>query len=198
MAVIKKLLLRGDNIRDYYVEQNNIYYIQAEESNQYESVVRLDQNGDNAEKFDLPGNLLSSMEGLLAENRSILYLSLFDKVEEVSSEPQSYIYEYDFDTMKLDKADIINYKAYSDGVVTDGKYMYYKVTKAYCFSQPLTYYYIYKCDMDKSNETDLKVMNLTSGERLFPYENYMYTTISDNGINIANRSCVYVWQNSKH
>lgn len=180
-----RIIAEGDNVKDFYVGKNNIYYIQADKSNQYESVVRADLNGGNAEKFDLPQNLYSGMNGLLAENEGIIYLSLFDNEEEVLSEPQSDIYEYDFDTMKLDKADIINYKAYSDGAVTDGKYIYYKVTKAYGFSQPLTYYYIYKCDMDKSNETDLKVMNLDSGERLFSYENYMYTTISDNGINIA-------------
>ncbi len=125
------------------------------------------------------------MEDYLPKNGSIVYLSLFEKDQKFSSEQQSNIYEFDFDTMTLKKTNIINYKAYSDKAVTDGKYIFYKVTKNYGFSQPVLYSSVHKCDIDKSNETDINVVNLAYDDILYPYGNCMYTTISDNGINIA-------------
>lgn len=178
-----KSIAKDRNIRDFYVGKNNIYYIKANEGEQYDSVIKMDLNGEKIKKFDSNKNL--DLISLLAENDGIAYLDVLNKEKQASSIPEADIYELNFDTMEFVESDIINYKAYDDEAVTDGKYMYYKVPQAAPTSQPVVHYDVYKCDMDRSNETELNVMNVSDGKRLFPYKNCMYTIIEDDGCNIA-------------
>ena len=178
-----KSIVEDGNIRDFYVSKNNIYYIKNNEGEQYDNVIKMDLNGGNIKKFDSDKNL--DLIGLLAENDGIAYLDVLNKEKQTSSIPETDIYKLNFDTMEFSETDIINYKAYDDEVVTDGKYMYYKVIQSAPTSQPVVFYDVYKCNMDRSNETELNVMNVSDGERLFPYKNCMYTIVEDDGYNIA-------------
>lgn len=65
-----RVIVKGNNINDFYIGKNNIYYIQNE-SNINENIVKVDFNGKHELKFNLPENLLSlSIDGgLLAEKR---------------------------------------------------------------------------------------------------------------------------------
>ncbi|MDO5389226.1 MAG: DUF5050 domain-containing protein [Clostridia bacterium] len=178
-----KSIVEDSNIREFYVSKNNIYYIKTNEGEQYDSVIKMDLNGGNIKKFDSDKNL--DLIGLLTENDGIIYLSVLNQEKQTSSIPETDIYELNFDTMEFSESDIINYKAYDDEAVTDDKYIYYKVPQVAPISQPLVFYDVYKCNMDRSNETELNVMNVADGERLFPYKNCMYTTIMNDGYNIA-------------
>lgn len=117
-----KSLLRGDNIKDFYVGKNNIYYIQK--NGHIDNIMKADLNHENAIDFNLPENWSAMLIGEVGNN---IYLSLLTAQGKLREEPRPDVYEFDFDTNKLNKSSLSKFISNSDEAVSDGKYLYYKV-----------------------------------------------------------------------
>ncbi len=175
-----KILLEGIGAYSVAMSDNNIFYCSSDK------VTMADIEGNTLSEFDIPDEF--SVVSVNAADGSKVYISLMPKENETSSEPVSYSYKYDFETGELTDILINGERASfhcNDAGVTDGKSIYYKVTKIIGWSHPMESYSVNKCDMDRSEEVSIGVFNLNSAERLYPYGNCMYTTAFNGAVGIV-------------
>ncbi len=173
-----KILLEGIGAYSVAMSDNNIFYCSLDK------VTIADMEGNTLSEFNIPDEF--SIVSVNRADGSKVYINLMPKENETPSEPVSYSYKYDFETGELTDIDDES-PSYScnDAGVTDGRYIYYKVTKIVGWSHPMASYYISKCNMDRSEEVSIGALNLNSAEKLFPYGNCMYTTAFYGSANIV-------------
>lgn len=175
-----KILLEGIGAYSLAMGDNNIFYCSPDK------IIMADMEGNTISEFNIPNEF--SCVSINAADGSKVYLNLMPKENETPSEPVSYLYKYDFETGELTDTIINGERAsfyYNDSGVTDGRYIYCKVTKIIGWSHPMASYSINKCDMNRSEEVNIGVFDLNSAERLYPYGNCMYTTAFSGSVNIV-------------
>ncbi len=175
-----KILLKDINIYDLVISKSNIFYCRSN------TVIMADMEGNTISEFVIPDEFANM--SINAADGKIVYMNLMPKGNDTPSEPVSNLYKYDFETGKLTDTLINGGRAslyYKDTGVTDGKFIYYKVTQKSGWSQPMESYFINKCDLNKTEEINMGACEFANSEKLFPYGNCMYTTVFDWSANIV-------------
>jgi hypothetical protein len=173
-----KTIVKANNIRSFYIGEKNIYYISenAEAATSY--IAKSDLNGENTVSCNLPANRSAS---IISEADNKIYILLTPTEQ---AKPNSLIYEYNFDTAQFKQIDSIDTDMFSGKAISDGKNIYTKIAKIVGEAQPYEVYYIYVCDANGNNAKPFYIMNLDSREKPFVYNDFIYTTASEDGTNI--------------